>query len=177
MGTWQPERARVVSRGLPLRALLLMGTTVVLLIVGLLGMHALAGSTGGHTGAGAVQSGAAHADTSVAATGAHHVEAGSPPAVALQHAHTSAHADAAVGAASHKDLQCAETCAGTPLGHEHIAVACVLALLAGLLLLTPPRVLARGWMPAMPALGALSVGSTQIGPPPPSLIQLSISRT
>lgn len=178
MGIWQLGPARGVSRGLSLRALLLLGSTVVLLIVGLLGVHALAGSTGGHTASGTAHDGAAHASTSVVTSGAQQLAAVSAPAAPQQHAHhLPAAASPAVDAAAQNDLQCAETCAGVPLGHEHIAVACVLALLAGLLLLTPPRSIARAWMPAVPALTVLAAGSTQIGPPPPSLVQLSISRT
>ncbi|WP_405219106.1 DUF6153 family protein [Agrococcus sp. Ld7] len=146
MATWQLRPARAGARGIPLRALLLLSTLVVLLIVGLLGMHALAGSTGGHTPSVAAHSGGTHGSTSVEA------------------------------AAAHADPECAQACAA-PLGHEHAAVACVLALLAGLLLLTPPRSIARAWLPTVSAITALAAGWTQVPSPTPSLIQLSISRT
>lgn len=158
--------------------LLLLGTMVVLLIVGLLGMHALSGSTSGHSLPGVDIEGTHVGASVVAAPGAPHAGVSSTASLPESHAHErAAHVGSHAGAAIHKDAQCADACAAAPFGHQHIAVACVLALLAGLLLLTPPRSFARTWMPSVPPLAALGGGATQLAPPTPSLIQLSISRT
>lgn len=170
------------GRGLPgrpsERALLLLGITVVLLIVGLLGMHALSGSTGRHSLPGAGVEGTHVSASAAAAFEAQQAGGDSRASLSGEHALDSAAlVGSHAGAATHVDPQCAAACAAAPSGREHIAVACVLALLAGLLLVTPPRSFVRTWMPSMPSPTAAGAGATQLAPPTPSLIQLSISRT
>lgn len=141
------------------RALLMLIVTVSLLIVGLLGMHALSGS-GGHT--------SGHGGVAIAVDPQHEPAAVSQHA---QHEHRASGPEAA---------DCSSTCehdAPAAPGHAELA-ACVLALLAGLIVLVPPARVAR-WsaaetaMPRAPAV----VSAVLLVPPPPSLTLLSISRT
>lgn len=166
----QLQPGRDSALGLRWRALLLMATTVVLLIVGLLGMHAMDGSAAGHSSTGSVHlgsdtaplSGALHADTAVAQG---------------EHRHAAGTAISAVADDSHKHVQCGDSCVAAPVSPEHTAVACVLALLSALLILVPPGDLSRTRTLTEALRPAVELLSTRIGPRPPSLILLSISRT
>lgn len=173
MRTWQMQMqpSRGWSRGLPLRALLLMGATVVLLIVGLLGMHALDGSGAGHSA-----SSTAQADRAITQpTGTYHSGAG--VVAHVEHRHAAGVVVAAVAGDSHKHVECGDACVSAPVRHEHTAVACVLALLSAMLILVLPGGFARARVLAVTLRSAVDAVSTQIAPRPPSLIQLSISRT
>ncbi|SDR99844.1 DUF6153 family protein [Agrococcus carbonis] len=119
------------------------------LIVGLLGMHTLSAAPSGHGSAAPTQS----------------IAAG----------HHASHAMTDAAAAGHDDGDGAAQPAPT---HDHTAmITCVLALLAGLVLLLPP---ARGGAAALlvlPRLASRAPGVVGHAMPPPSLVLLSISRT
>ncbi|MFF5624960.1 hypothetical protein ACFY5A_06305 [Microbacterium sp. NPDC012755] len=142
-------------------------------IVGLLGMHALDvhGTVHAAVGAHGPAAGAAHdAPVHVAAVGTHgptvgvHAEYGSVSADALAAAPSS-------GGALLSSSGCADCDAGGGMW-----TACVLALLAGLLLLLVPRA-RRRLHPALPRLLSREDFADAAFPRPPSLIVLCISRT
>lgn len=151
MGIGKPLRRRAAPF-LPLPALLGM----VLLILGLMGMHTIAGS---HAGTSMVESSVA---VSAAGGGHHH----SGPA---DHTGISSVSSPATAWA---DVECLSCCGDMPQ-----ATGCDLAPVAGsiswlflpVLLVLPGGLGLRGPPPA--------TGATDYLPPPPSLIELSISRT
>ncbi|TQL43014.1 hypothetical protein FB468_1026 [Leucobacter komagatae] len=137
----------------------LAGTLLV--IVGLLGMHTLAGGPDqGAEQAGVVVSG--HGSPVVSGQGA---PVASEHGVALAEG---AHAPAAQNMAP-ADQHAPD--------HDAMAFACALALIVGMLLLVIPSV--GHWLRTTPlSLTALAVQARRLLPPPtPSLITLSISRT
>ncbi|MFF3026270.1 hypothetical protein [Microbacterium sp. NPDC057944] len=143
-------------------------------IVGLLGMHALDVHGTAHAAAGThgPAVGAAHdAPVHVAAVGAH------GPAVGVVHAeYGSVSADAfAAAPPSGGVLLSSSGCADCDAGGGMWA-ACVLALLAGLLLFLVPRA-HRRLHPALSRLPSREVFADAAFPRPPSLIVLCISRT
>ncbi|MGC5076167.1 DUF6153 family protein [Agrococcus sp. DT81.2] len=132
--------------------------TVTLLIAGLLGMHALSGS-GGHA--------SGHGGAALAAD-SHH---GTIP--------VSPHAHDEQAASPSKTASCSIACdhdAPAAPGHADV-VACVLALLAGLIVLVPPARLGRSWAQTAVPRGPAVASAVLLAPPPPSLTLLSISRT
>lgn len=149
------------------RRLLLSFSTALLLIAGLLAMHTLTGTLT-----------IGHADTE--------------PAVAVEHAavaqpamnSSTAHAERSILAPSSTapdspPAHCAGC--GDPAGapdHSMLMMACVLALLAAVIVLLAPMLLSRlGATLALTRLHARAVPATAPHPRPPSLIVLSISRT
>ncbi|MGY3127306.1 hypothetical protein ACVWW9_000805 [Agrococcus sp. UYP33] len=168
MGAAMRRGAQTPSRALSARALLLLGATVVLLITGLLGMHALGGSAGGHGSGHAIagHGGVGQSDVAVVAADDH-----------AAHAAPTHHAqDTAVAA---KASGCTDACAADgPVapGHSEL-MACVLALLAGLLVLVPPARLGIPWASVVTIPMSADASAARAEPPTPSLILLSISRT
>ena len=168
MGTSMRRGAQVPGRALSVRALLLLGATVILLIAGLLGMHALGGAAGGH--------------------GSSHASAGEPGAEAPKGVIAAPGDHAAQAAAAHQGQQtaaafepsgCTDGCAadGAPApGHSEF-MACVLALLVGLLVLMPPGRLGIPWASVVTIPMSADASAARREPPAPSLILLSISRT
>lgn len=152
---------RVERRGLhpqfSLRTALLLASAVLMIIVGLLGMHTFSSEAAGHgTTVGVASSAAVDHPTHVGG-------------------HADATADSVVSAES---ASCDDACmTGSPSGHSDMLSACILALLAGLLLLLRPlfthrlspslRVLMSRLRPAV---------ETNLSRAP-SLTFLSISRT
>ncbi|GAA1495180.1 hypothetical protein [Paeniglutamicibacter kerguelensis] len=152
MGIGKPLRRRSATLFLPLPALL----GLVLLILGLMGMHTIAGNHAGPSMAGS--------SVTVSASGGNHHHSG--PA---DHAHDSSVSSPATGWA---DLECPSCCGDMPQ-----AAGCDLAPVAGsmtsfflpVFLVLPGDLGLRGPPPV--------TGATEYIPPPPSLIELSISRT
>lgn len=145
---------------LSMRALVTVVATVTLLIAGLLGMHALGGSMGHAPG----RSGAEPAAV------AEHATAG----MATQHAYD---ADAAAASkAAHCPTVCEDEASAPPACAAEF-MACVLALLAGLLLLVPPGSVGRTWLTPVARTIRTDASAVLLVPPPPSLTLLSISRT
>lgn len=163
-----PHLRRAVALGsltqgsLSARSLLMLAAVVALLIAGLLGMHVLGGSAGSH--------GAHGAGPGSAAIGA-----------AVEHAPdgaAAAHAHAAEAASAAKAAPCLGDCVDAPLAPGHAELmACVLALLAGLIVLVPPGSLGRSWMRVAMLPAPSDASAVLLVPPPPSLTLLSISRT
>jgi H+/Cl- antiporter ClcA len=147
--------AHRVPASAPPHALLLLLALAVLLIAGLLGMHTFTGDAMGH-------------GTPATMSAAHTVVSdGSPDS---RHAMT---ADAT--AASH---DCDDSCAtGHGGDHASMGAACVLALLAGLLLILPPLLLGRRGLHHLLRVPASDPPAGLRPPRPPSLLLLSISRT
>nr|WP_306233267.1 DUF6153 family protein [Agrococcus sp. REN33] len=215
------ERMLLPGRALPrdgrsLRALLLLAGIVLLLVVGLLGMHQLGPSAAGHGAAAPVVAGhhalAPGEHAADQATGEHAAgQATGPsaaghgaaaPVVAGHHAlapgehaadqatgehaagqatgeHAAGHATARA-AGGHPDRALALGDAPpAPAEPEHaMLMACVLALLAGLIVLARPAPVRRSWLNvAMRPATSLRPRAARAGLPPPSLTQLSISRT
>lgn len=135
------------------RGLLFLIGLALMLIIGLLGMHTFSGDAGGHGTPVAAESSA------VVAT------AGMDPGMAADHH------DATPTA-------CAGACmTGSGGDHMSMATVCVLALLAGFLLILPPLLLDRfGLRRVLQAPAGLSAAGLHL-PSPPSLLFLSISRT
>ena len=158
------------------RALLLLGATIVLLIAGLLGMHALSGAGMSH-GSG-VEHGGAIDSTAHAA----HASSGALATHGAQQAPT-APGPHGVGTIDAGVAHCGDGCAAPAPGHVpeapgHAGVAaCVLALLAGLLLLVRPASPARSGTLATVRWPALAATAARSSAPAPSLTVLSISRT
>ena len=148
-----------------LHRLLLTFVTALLLIAGLLAMHTLTGTLlGGHTDAPAAS----------AVTDAGHADAGAAAVTgSMSDASAGMGADAAAG-------HCAGDCgdAGGMPDHTMLMMACVLALLAAVIVLLAPVLLARlGAALSLLRLHGRTVLAALPHPRPPSLIVLSISRT
>ncbi|MBX3195137.1 DUF6153 family protein [Leucobacter sp.] len=147
------ENVQSVMRGQhSTRILFILCGAVLLIIVGLLGMHTFSSEAAGH----------GTASVSHSAVASNHSEAG------------------VAGTLSDPSAECSGTCqpSTSPAPeHQEMVTACVLALLVGILLLAPPVLLHRFgsvlWRPA----GLWLLMSTSILPREPSLITLSISRT
>lgn len=166
----------------PVRALMLLCSIVTLLIVGLLGMHAMGGAGSSHGASGGSHSGiaipvpAAHASHDQVAVHEHPATS-APGALGAADA-TAAHATADHAVAASDAAHCADCLGAAPLAPGHAELmACVLALLVGLLVLIPPgrRATIRPSMLAMPTWAHAS--AVRLGAPRPSLTLLSISRT
>ncbi|GAA1424325.1 hypothetical protein [Agrococcus citreus] len=157
----------------PVRALVLIGAIVTLLIVGLLGMHAMGGASTSH-GA----SGGSHTGIAIPASAAHAspdgVEIHEHPAASAADAHGAPAAAMAASSAAH----CAD-CQGTaPLAPGHTELmACVLALLVGMLVLMPPSRVGLARLPSLVMPTSERASAVRLGAPRPSLNLLSISRT
>lgn len=143
---------RAVQRRPSMRALLVLGGLVLMIIVGLLGMHTFSAEAAGH----------GTASVSHTAVTSEHPESGT------------------TGALSDTSAECNAIChANTQPGHGQLdmATACVLALLVGILLLAPP-ILLYGFRPLeWGTASSWRLTSTSVLPRAPSLIVLSISRT
>lgn len=143
---------RVMHRQPSMHALLLLGGAVLMIIVGLLGMHTLSAEAAGH----------GTASISHAAVATEQPESGTTVAL------------------SGTSTECNALChANTEPGHGQMdmATACVLALLAGILLLAPPILLHRFGPLLWSTTSLWHLTSTSVLPRPPSLVVLSISRT
>lgn len=143
---------RVMRRQPSRRTLLLLGGAVLMILVGLLGMHTFSAEPAGH-GTAAINHAAAPAE---------HSESGTTGALAVT------------------STGCSDLChvsTGPGPGHQDMANACVLALLVGILLLVPPVLLYRFGPLLWSAASLWRLTSTSILPRAPSLIILSISRT
>lgn len=138
----------------PARALVLLGAIVTLLIVGLLGMHAMGGASSSHGASGS------HTGIVMPATAGH---------MSLAHH----------GAADASAERCVGDCHGAaPLAPGHAELmACVLALLVGMLVLVPPGRAAPIRLPSLGMPASERASAVRLEAPPPSLTLLSISRT
>lgn len=135
---------------LSLRAVFVLAGAALMIIVGLLGMHTFSIDPAGH----------ATASTAHAVTTDTLAQSIAAPAT---DAHTS---------------PCHEACTmGSGNGHSDMATACVLALLAGLLLLLRPLVLRRFGAPPQTLTSMLRTTVDRALSRAPSLTFLSISRT
>ncbi|GAA2887433.1 DUF6153 family protein [Microbacterium esteraromaticum] len=143
---------RATPRQLSLRSVLMLGAAAVLIIVGLLAMHTFTAESAGHGSTGV------HVASTV----------------------TVGHDLSSMSSASADSSTCDPSCdgpAGQTQRHADVMAACVLALLAGLLLLIPPVALrCRSFAPGQ-VMARLVCGATVTLPRAPSLIFLSISRT
>lgn len=142
---------RTTRPQLSLRALLMLGTAAVLIIVGLLAMHTFTAEPAGHGSSGVTHSASA----------------------ASHDPGTTAILDGGVAAC---DGPCHVT-TGQGQGHDNMMAACVLALLAGLLLLVPPTLARRHGFSLREVTSWLPWEATDALPRGPSLTVLSISRT
>lgn len=135
-----------------MRALLVLGGAVLMIIVGLLGMHTFSAEAAGHGTASITH-----------------------PVVATEHSESGT-----TGALSGTSAECNAIChANTEPGHGQMdmTTACVLALLVGILLLAPP-ILLYGFGPLVwGTASSWRLLSTSVLPRAPSLIVLSLSRT
>lgn len=132
---------------LSLRALLMLGAATLMVIVGLLAMHTFTAEPAGHGSPGLTHSTSAAGDE---------------------------HAPDVMGTAC--DGPC-HVSTGPDQGHNDMLTACVLALLAGLLLLLPPTLIRGRGLPLHRAMSLVRWGATGVFPRAPSLTFLSISRT
>lgn len=138
---------------LSLRALLMLGAATLMVIVGLLAMHTFTAEPAGH---------------------------GSP---GLTHSTSSAgdeHVTDVMGSPDSADTACDGPChvsTGTGQGHNDMLAACVLALLAGLLLLLPPTLVHGRGLPLHRVTIPVRWDATGVLPRAPLLTFLSISRT
>jgi hypothetical protein len=155
---WEKERRaehmqitlRIARQQLSLRALLLIAGAALMIIVGLLGMHTFSADVAGHD--------------------AHHSATAS---TAPEHSTPMAATSDISGA-----IACDDTCLmGTGQSHSDMVTACVLALLAALLLLVRPMLLEHLGPPLRALASSLRLRAVSILPRTPSLIFLSISRT
>ncbi|MGV9194384.1 hypothetical protein ACQ143_08570 [Microbacterium sp. MC2] len=139
-----------VRTRLSLRALVLFGATVTLIIVGLLALHTFTAESATHTVVGAT-SPVPDTNPIVVTTGSDEAQ------IAC-------------------DAPCESSAAKWP-AHDDLLMACVLAVLAGFLLLALPRPVLR----RIPVVHDLHPRSRDFGTPhmpeAPSLVVLSISRT
>ena len=137
---------------LSLRALLMLGAATLMVIVGLLAMHTFTAEPAGH--------GASVLSYSASVAGGDHVTA--------------------TGGADSAGIPCDGPChamTGPGQGDHDMLTACVLALLAGLLLLLPP-VLGRGrGVNLQRVMSRVRWDASGVLPRAPSLTFLSISRT
>ncbi|MBD8011187.1 MULTISPECIES: DUF6153 family protein [Microbacterium] len=136
---------------LSLRALLMLGGATLMVIVGLLAMHTFTSEPAGHGSVGLTHSAAGEEHATVAAS-------------------TVASESTACEGACHVNT-------GHGQGHNEMLIACVLALLAGLLLLLPPILIQRHRLPPHRAVSLVRWEAIGILPRAPSLTFLSISRT
>ncbi len=138
---------------LSLRAVLMLGAATLMVIVGLLAMHTFTAEPAGHGSPGLTHS--------TSAAGAEHAPdvMGSPDSV---------------GAAC--DGPC-HVSTGPGQGHDDMLTACVLALLAGLLLLLPPTLIQGRGLPLHRGMSLVRWDAAGALPRAPSLTFLSISRT
>lgn len=145
-----PIALRVTRQHQSLRALLLIVGAALMIIVGLLGMHTFSADPAGH-------------DT-------HH---SAPASTATDHS-----ASMAATSETTSTVPCDDACLmGTGQSHSDMATACILALLAGLLLLVRPMLLEHLGPPLQALASSLRLRAVSILPRTPSLIFLSISRT
>lgn len=138
---------------LSLRALLMLGAATLMVIVGLLAMHTFTAEPAGHGSPGLPHS-----------------------ASAAGHEHVSD----VMGSADSVVAACDGPChvsTGHGQGHNDMLTACVLALLAGLLLLLPPMLLYGRGLPLHRVMCLTRWDATGVLPRAPSLTFLSISRT
>lgn len=136
---------------LSLRALLMLGGATLMVIVGLLAMHTFTSEPAGHGSVGLTHSAAGEE-----------------------------HATAAASTVASESTACEGAChvnTGHGQGHNEMLTACVLALLAGLLLLLPPILIHRHRLPPHRAVSLVRWEAIGIPPRAPSLTILSISRT
>ncbi len=136
---------------LSLRALLMLGGATLMVIVGLLAMHTFTSEPAGHGSVGLTHSAAGEEHATVAAS-------------------TVASESTACEGACHVST-------GHGQGHNEMLIACVLALLAGLLLLLPPILIHRHGLPPHRGVSLVRWEAIGILPRAPSLTFLSISRT
>lgn len=142
---------------LSLRTALLLAGAVLMIIVGLLGMHTFSSEAAGH-------------GTTV----------GVPSSTAVDHpTHMDGHTDAiAASAVSAESAPCDDACmTGSPSGHSDMLSACILALLAGLLLLLRPLFAHRLSPPLRVLMSRRHPAVETTLSRAPSLTFLSISRT
>lgn len=139
----------------PMRSVLLFGAAVILVIVGLLGMHTFSATPGGH---------------GPAASGQHQRSA-------LQKDSSLNHSAGAVAHSSLPGNVPAVTENVDPGSHDGWMLACVLALLTGMLLLAAPFLIRSSFPLMCRRVVHVPLTATSIRPHPPSLIFLSISRT
>lgn len=138
---------------LSLRALLTLGGATLMVIVGLLAMHTFTSEPAGHGTHGLTHS----------------------PSTAIEE-----HATTAATTGVNEPTACDGAChmsTGHGQGHNDMLSACVLALLAVLLLLLPPSFIQRHGLPLQRALSLARWDAIGILPRAPSLTFLSISRT
>lgn len=144
---------RATRPQLSLRTLLMLGTATLLVIVGLLAMHTFTADPAGHGSPGLTQS---------TSTAGHD------------------HATTGTGSLEHGSAACDGPChvsTGHEQGHTDMVTACVLALLAGVLLLLAPLMIRRHGFSLHRVMSLLKWDATGILPRAPSLTFLSISRT
>lgn len=125
---------------------------VLLVIIGLLGMHTFSAGSSGH-------SPTTHTSVSNEAADPSHV-------MGVTHAAASANCDVGCVAAAHQ-----------PMSHDDMMMACVLALLAGFVLLLPLARLTHTSVSLRRLSQQVELRIREVLPHPPSLIVLSISRT
>ena len=142
----------LASTGSTTRRLVVMFGIAVALIAGLLAMHTL---TAGTT----------------------HLE--SAPAISSGAVHDQAMAGAAVESAAVDTGHCLDDCgaSGNMPNHSMLMMVCVLALLAAVVIILAPALLARLSMSLGVVVLAADVPRALPRPRPPSLLVLSISRT
>lgn len=136
-----------------LRALLMLGAATLMVIVGLLAMHTFTAEPAGHGSPGLTHSASVAGDEHVTDV------MGSPDTV---------------------DATCDGPChvsTGHGQGHNDMLTACVLALVAGLLLLLPPMLFHGRGLPLHGLMSLTRWDATGVLPRAPSLTFLSISRT
>ena len=166
------QTGRGVPRGdAPRRRLPIFGL-LALVLVGLLGMHVLNFSSGhgGHD----TRSPAALMASDHEAIGAGMIGGELPAADSDRHATGATAAPLAPAG----DAHCPGSCEDPAPSHVMLMVGCVLALLAGFILLLIPLMLGYSWHSLVLAIRSLPLaGGVLPRPRPPSLIILSISRT
>ena len=129
----------------------LLGGATLMVIVGLLAMHTFTSEPAGHGSVGLTHSAAGEE-----------------------------HATAVASTVASESTACEGAChvsTGHGQGHNEMLTACVLALLAGLLLLLPPILIQRHGLPLHRAVSLVRWEAIGILPRAPSLTFLSISRT
>ncbi|MGK0742629.1 DUF6153 family protein [Leucobacter sp. Z1108] len=157
------ESTQMTSRRTPVRVrgdssvrtILTIVGAVLLVIIGLLGMHTFSAGSSGHASA-------THSSVSHEAADPSHVMGATHAATAL----ASANCDDGCVAAAHQ-----------PMSHDDMMMACVLALLAGFVLLLPLARLTHTSVSLRRLSQQVELRIREVLPHPPSLIVLSISRT
>lgn len=138
---------------LSLRALLMLGAATLMVIVGLLAMHTFTAEPAGHGSPGLAHSASVAGDE---------------------------HAADVTGSTDPVDIACDGLChvsTGPGQGHDDMLMACVLALLAGFLLLLPPMLIHGRGLLLHRVMSLMRWDATGVLPRAPSLTFLSISRT